>query len=598
MMGGLSDWCVYTRVDSGRLVAAEKSAATFERTESKSWVSVFRERPLETRAGCEVPVLLSAADGSNHVRWWGILTSARRRGRGTAYTLDRVRRLPRAIRPDQLVKQDDSRLSADFIRPYALCRTPPKLSLLRSQELSMRGQGAAHGKGAYEFLARSLEYAHRLAPESWVLTWSAGQLRLNVGQVAVVTLRADRVQVYVAARLASPFAGQVKLSRTRSVYSRRAIHERVQMVELEPSQLTRLPAGLVDAHRAVLEAAARVKTRSPWRAHLSEEWLGRIERVVGRSLPRPGDGPIAAGEFRGSYWLVKGRRDRNDFDALLAPGRKDRWRTAAPPSGWARGDRLFFWESSPHRRIVGLGQILAVPRRRVRRHGDVLVGVRYLTPRLPVPVPQDWLRAQRELRDASFLTFGRAGTFYPMTAAEAAVIHRMVLAANPELDDPWNLFTPNGYSDEPSPTGFGPRSEGDRRLVRHYRLERDRELVVAKKSAYRRQHGHLGCEVCGFDFNVVYGALGRDFCEVHHVKPLGQARGPRRTRLEDLAVVCANCHRAMHLECPPVGVARLRRILHERRRSRAAVSGLRARGRQAWKDDLAMIAKVAGAGVR
>ena len=34
--------------------------------------------------------------------------------------------------------------------------------------------------------------------------------------------------------------------------------------------------------------------------------------------------------------------------------------------------------------------------------------------------------------------------------------------------------------------------------------------------------------------------------EVHHTSPLASAAGPRRTTLEDLAVVCASCHRAIH----------------------------------------------------
>ncbi|WP_405847976.1 HNH endonuclease [Streptomyces niveus] len=43
----------------------------------------------------------------------------------------------------------------------------------------------------------------------------------------------------------------------------------------------------------------------------------------------------------------------------------------------------------------------------------------------------------------------------------------------------------------------------------------------------------------------MHGALGADCIEVHHLLPLHVA-GPRETRLEDLALLCANCHRMCH----------------------------------------------------
>jgi len=100
-------------------------------------------------------------------------------------------------------------------------------------------------------------------------------------------------------------------------------------------------------------------------------------------------------------------------------------------------------------------------------------------------------------------------------------------------------------------------TEGARHLVVHEQVERDRGLVDRKLSHVRAATGQLACEVCGFDFERTYGALGRDFAECHHLLPLGSG-GPRETRLEDLAVVCANCHRMLHRRSPPLSVADLR----------------------------------------
>jgi predicted HNH restriction endonuclease len=92
-------------------------------------------------------------------------------------------------------------------------------------------------------------------------------------------------------------------------------------------------------------------------------------------------------------------------------------------------------------------------------------------------------------------------------------------------------------------------------LVRHRQREqslRDGKIAEARK----RRTGKLKCEVpgCGFDFEVVYGELGRDYAQVHHLKPLGDRTKPSQTKLDDLAIVCANCHAIIHRggKCRPL----------------------------------------------
>jgi serine/threonine protein kinase len=58
--------------------------------------------------------------------------------------------------------------------------------------------------------------------------------------------------------------------------------------------------------------------------------------------------------------------------------------------------------------------------------------------------------------------------------------------------------------------------------------------------------GRLACEACGFDFAQVYGKLGEGFIECHHTKPVSKLRKGDKTKLSDLALVCANCHRMLH----------------------------------------------------
>jgi hypothetical protein len=83
---------------------------------------------------------------------------------------------------------------------------------------------------------------------------------------------------------------------------------------------------------------------------------------------------------------------------------------------------------------------------------------------------------------------------------------------------------------------------------------RNRSLIEAKKamSKYR-------CEVCGFSFEYVYGTVGSRYIIAHHKTPL--AGGPTTTSLDDLSLVCANCHAMLHTQNPPMSVEVLRHAL-------------------------------------
>lgn len=89
-------------------------------------------------------------------------------------------------------------------------------------------------------------------------------------------------------------------------------------------------------------------------------------------------------------------------------------------------------------------------------------------------------------------------------------------------------------------------TEGAKRLRTHLARERNQTLVKAKKAQVINDGGRIDCEVCGFDFEAFYGEHGKDYCEVHHLKPLSESDKEIETSLGDLAVVCSNCHRMLH----------------------------------------------------
>jgi 5-methylcytosine-specific restriction protein A len=76
--------------------------------------------------------------------------------------------------------------------------------------------------------------------------------------------------------------------------------------------------------------------------------------------------------------------------------------------------------------------------------------------------------------------------------------------------------------------------------------------------------GEVSCEVFSFDFLEFYGELGRGFAECHHIVPLVEAAFSRMTRLSDLAIVCANCHRMLHRVRPVLTVEGLKSLTKHR----------------------------------
>lgn len=84
--------------------------------------------------------------------------------------------------------------------------------------------------------------------------------------------------------------------------------------------------------------------------------------------------------------------------------------------------------------------------------------------------------------------------------------------------------------------------EGAIQRVSVNRYERSQEARV-KCIAF---HG-CKCKICGFDFEKMYGELGKDFIHVHHIVPLSEiSKEYEVDPIRDLIPVCPNCHAMLH----------------------------------------------------
>lgn len=107
--------------------------------------------------------------------------------------------------------------------------------------------------------------------------------------------------------------------------------------------------------------------------------------------------------------------------------------------------------------------------------------------------------------------------------------------------------------------------EGGKLYVTHISYERSKPLVKQAKEKFRAEHaGKLFCEVCGFDFAAQYGERGEGFIEAHHDKnPVSQMGENAESKVDDLKMVCANCHRILHRSIPWMRVDELREAIEQ-----------------------------------
>jgi 5-methylcytosine-specific restriction protein A len=137
------------------------------------------------------------------------------------------------------------------------------------------------------------------------------------------------------------------------------------------------------------------------------------------------------------------------------------------------------------------------------------------------------------------------------------------------------MLTARGGVDSIDVGATGEQSNGQAATIverRRYRLHRKIERDSKAAKAAKKAHGHI-CQGCGFDFRAIYGDLGKDYIEAHHLTPLSQLPEDVPVQQDpklDFAVLCANCHRMVHRKGAPTdikqiseftGVVRLRRFL-------------------------------------
>lgn len=97
-------------------------------------------------------------------------------------------------------------------------------------------------------------------------------------------------------------------------------------------------------------------------------------------------------------------------------------------------------------------------------------------------------------------------------------------------------------------------SDGKPKVLTYKTYDRN----VAARQKCLEYYGY-DCTVCGFNFSDRYGDIGRNYIEVHHLKPIADIAMEHEIEpIKDLRPVCANCHRMLHKRRPVLSIEELK----------------------------------------
>jgi hypothetical protein len=260
------------------------------------------------------------------------------------------------------------------------------------------------------------------------------------------------------------------------------------------------------------------------------------------TLAFSGDVPVA--------WVFQGNPKIFDIDDYVARYPElIYWRTPRHQSQITIGDRAIIWRAGRDAGAIAIGTVVETPTPGTKvKHPEALgddlwraetpspdelrTGI-HLEEIRPTPaegfLPRAIVMTDAALAGITLITMPN-GTVFPLDTLQTQAIERLW-----RLSSSASTSIPNGAI------------EGSRILAPHFRRERSNSLRERKLAEVRALDGTCTCALCGMEETERYpSTFGRRIFEVHHLSPLSAAATPVRTTLSDLAVLCANCHRAVH----------------------------------------------------
>jgi 5-methylcytosine-specific restriction protein A len=113
------------------------------------------------------------------------------------------------------------------------------------------------------------------------------------------------------------------------------------------------------------------------------------------------------------------------------------------------------------------------------------------------------------------------------------------------------------YPDEVDPEIEYAEGKAKKVLVNSY----ERNPIARKKCI---EHYGLNCQVCDFNFEEIFGELGKDFIHVHHKVDISTIGNEYSVNpITDLIPVCPNCHSMLHKNKPAYSIEELKQLMKQ-----------------------------------
>ena len=265
-------------------------------------------------------------------------------------------------------------------------------------------------------------------------------------------------------------------------------------------------------------------------------------------------------------WIFQGNPNIFDIDAYLTDHKIIWWavnqKQFVPKMNV--GDEAYLWRSISRAHsgggIIGHGILIGTPEVYTseelklyffeKKRGEAKLRVRISMDSIqlePPKISREFLKSDPVLSKLSILRFANA-TNFELSKEQARRLSELYFGIEGALES----------TGEPDAAEF---PEGRAAYVLHRKRERSASLIRQAKSQALKKFGRLFCQVCGFDFNKSYGRVGEGYIEAHHTMPVSELDEDSVTRIQDIALVCSNCHRMLHRRRPWLAINELTKLL-------------------------------------
>ena len=256
-------------------------------------------------------------------------------------------------------------------------------------------------------------------------------------------------------------------------------------------------------------------------------------------------------------WIFQGNPDKFNIDEYLRRTKDIYWSVTQPKhqNEIKIDDLVYIWRAKGSKNaisgIVAFGVVIeeGKPREEVknklvlydelwqedfREASQIKAGIKLKEIRL---TPEDGMITseifeQDPTLSQSQLIKARVGSNFLLNAVQSSLVEQY-----------WNGLSPSIYDEDEEQIKS---KEGRIKLRVHKVRERDPKIKKKAIEIFIEQNGSIFCEVCKFSFEEKYGILGKGFIEVHHLKPISEYDENEFTPIENLKLVCSNCHRMIH----------------------------------------------------